>query len=242
MIDYLTVIYKNYDLLELQREQFSKLGFTDYRLIVVDNTPVQYFSQITPSDNELIIRRENNGNEFDGVSHGSALDLGLTYCTSDIVCIFDSDYFFLQNVETYIIDKFNQGYKAVGAEFWNLNAYPEFVPFYHLLDNIPCCFCGYYSREDICGLSWIITPEEIDRSSGYIEVGYRIRKHINETGIKTFGWKCEGDNNSINNFLYKDEYGNPIGFHVVAGSHRNSYKNMKAELSKYESINITHLQ
>ena len=40
MIDYLTVVYKNYDLLYLQLDNFKK-KFSDeeYRLIVVDNTP-----------------------------------------------------------------------------------------------------------------------------------------------------------------------------------------------------------
>ena len=40
MIDYIIVIYKNYDLLELQVENFKRLfPNKDYRLIVVDNTP-----------------------------------------------------------------------------------------------------------------------------------------------------------------------------------------------------------
>jgi hypothetical protein len=40
MIDYIIVIYKNYDLLDLQVENFKHLfPNKDYRLIVVDNTP-----------------------------------------------------------------------------------------------------------------------------------------------------------------------------------------------------------
>ena len=40
MIDYVTVIYRNYDLLQLQVENFKKrFDKKHYNLIVVDNTP-----------------------------------------------------------------------------------------------------------------------------------------------------------------------------------------------------------
>lgn len=242
-MDFLTVIYKNYKLLELQREQFDKLNFSDYRLIIVDNTPSAQRQTITERDNELLIIRENQGGEFDGVSHGSALDLGLTYCTSDIVCIFDSDYFFLQNIQSYIKDKFSEGYLAVGAEFWNSEVFGHFDKFSHLLENVPCCFCGFYKLDIIKKISWIVNPYEVDHSTSYVEVGYRIRKYINENAIKTFGWKCSSPNN-MDNFVYVDEYNNPIGLHIVAGSHRNLSidSKIKDELDKYESINITHIQ
>lgn len=241
MIDYLTVIYKNYELLELQRQQFDKIGIKDYRLIIVDNTPTQYYQQIQQRDNELIVRRENNGNEFDGVSHGSALDLGVSYCTSDIICVFDSDYFLFCDLTDYIKNKFEQGYLAVGTEFWN-NAYlPHFDKFNNLFKNIPCCFCGFYSRELVKDKTWIVQPYEVNWDTSYIEVGWKIREFINLNNIKTFGWICKSENN-VNNFVYYDENDKSIGLHLVAGSHRseNLTSNIKSYISKYENTTYSH--
>lgn len=232
-IDYLTVIYKNYDLLYLQREQFDKLGISNYRLIIVDNTPNSEYTHIEPRNNELIIRRENNGGEFDGVSHGLALDLGIQHCNSDIICVFDSDYFFLTDPTEYIKNKFDEGYLAIGAEFWNRSYLKNYDNFSHILKNIPCCFCGYYKKELIQNLSWVVTQNEVNWNTSYIEVGWRIRQHINVNDIKTFGWQCKSDNN-LNNFVYFDENGNTVGLHIVAGSHRsigltNNIKNYIAQ-------------
>ena len=95
MIDYLTVVYKNYDLLNLQLDNFKKrFSDSDYRLIVVDNTPDKEKKIIERSNEiDLIVELESVPT-FDGISHGGALDTGLQYCESDIVCIFDSDFFF----------------------------------------------------------------------------------------------------------------------------------------------------
>ena len=98
MIDYLIVIYKNYDLLELQLENFKRLfPNKDYNLIVVDNTPDSE-KRVTEACKDPIIDTFilcESVPTFDGLSHGKAINEGLKFVTSDIVGIIDSDYFIL---------------------------------------------------------------------------------------------------------------------------------------------------
>lgn len=236
MVEYLTVIFRNYELLEVQRKLFSSLfSSSDYRLIIVDNTPSTEKQEIIPCGNELVVLR-NSENEFDGISHGAAIDYGLQYVTSDIVCIFDSDFFILnRNINEYVAEKFSDGYEAVGAEYNDgkdtlsiTNSFPE------LFDNIPCCFCAYYKTELAKSQSWIVNPHEIDRSTSFIEVGWRIRKHIIDNNIKTLHWKT---NTRSDNCIF-EENGIIMGVHNVAGSHRNkhiTYDSVIGELRGYNN-------
>jgi hypothetical protein len=225
MIDYIIVIYKNYDLLDLQVENFKRLfPNKDYRLIVVDNTP----------DNEKKINEASRDPiidifilcesipTFDGLSHGKAINEGLKYVQSDIVGIIDSDYFILNNkIHEYVHDKFKQGYKAIGTEYkdgkdtknW-VDKKPE------AFENIPVCFGAYYDAELAKTHSWIITEKELEegRASGYVEVGYRIRKHIFENNILSENWKT--DAKEYGNCYFKNSDGAMMGVHYVAGSHR----------------------
>nr|QMP82883.1 MAG: hypothetical protein [Caudoviricetes sp.] len=241
MIDYLTVIYKNYELLDIQRSIFKSIFSPEqYRLVIVDNTPDSEKKPITPENNEIIVFR-NSVDEFDGISHGFAIDYGLTFTKSKIVCILDSDFFLLnKNIHNYIIDKFDQGYVAVGAEWHDgeatipvVNAFPE------KFKDIPCCFCGYYDSVLARSNSWAIAPWEIDRSTSYIEVGWRIRKYIFENKIKTLSWKS----NSIGygNCYFKNENEELMGVHYVAGSHRRWNQNSKNEVINYlrDYIDVT---
>ena len=69
MIDYLTVVYKNYDLLYLQLDNFKK-KFSDeeYRLIVVDNTPDSEKKPIKRSDEiDVIVELEWNQENLVGL-------------------------------------------------------------------------------------------------------------------------------------------------------------------------------
>lgn len=220
MITYLIVIYKNYKLLELQRKIFKNL-FKDanFKFIIVDNTPDIEKQPIEKSLNELVVYR-NSVNEFDGVSHGSAINYGLSYLTTDIVCILDSDFFIVNpNITNYITKKFNEGFVAVGAEFNDgiatksiVNKFPE--KFY----NIPCCFCGFYSKELALSNSWVVYPQEVSHATSFIEVGWRIRKHIIDNKLKTLAWNTYSNTN--NNCVFVDECNNTMGIHFVGGSHR----------------------
>lgn len=218
MIDYLTVIFRNYDLLAVQRKVFSSLfDPSEYRLVIVDNTPDIEKHPIDKNDNELILFR-NSVNEFDGVSHGAALDYGLQYTESDIVCILDSDFFICnKDIHNYVFEKFSLGYQAVGAEYSDGNAtLPVTNKSPELFENIPSCFCGYYTRELAISQSWIVDRHEVNFETSFIEVGWRIRKHILDNNIKTMHWKTR----SLNNDLVFEDNGIVMGIHNVAGSHR----------------------
>ncbi len=239
MIDYLIVIYKNYQLLNLQVQNFKKLfKKTEYNLIVIDNTPNG--EKETISLDPVIDRfiPIDSFPTFDGISHGNAINEGLKYCTSDIVSIIDSDYFILNpNIHQYIYEKFQQGFRAVGSEYndgqdtklW-VNMNPE------NFKDIPCCFGSYYDLELAKKESWIITPEEVDanRSTGFVEVGYKIRKYILDNSVKTLSWKTSSVN--YGNCYFHNEFNEIMGFHYVAGSHRRWDNNSKVELEKLIGI------
>lgn len=231
MIDYCIVIYKNYGLGSLQEMNFKRrFNKKDYRLIIVDNTPddLKIDFKYDPKIVDKFIPIKSTPT-FDGISHGNALNEGLKHCETDIVSILDSDFFLLNNnIHDYVHSKFNQGYQAVGCEFndgtdaserWrNLN--PK------NFENIPCCFGAYYKRELATADSWIITNDEVQQnmSTGFVEVGYRIRKHILDNNIKTLAW-----NTTISKPCYfRNEDQVVMGMHYVAGSHvRASHRDLQ---------------
>lgn len=242
MIDYLTVIYKNYDLLDLQLDNFKKkFSEKDYRLIVVDNTPDQEKKEIKRSQEIDIIVDLESIDTFDGISHGGAIDAGLKYCESKIVCIFDSDFFFLSSdLNSYASEKFREGYVAVGAE-WDdgLGTRPWVKRFANKFKNIPCAFGAFYDVELAKSESWIITPGEVEQNKpeGFIEVGWRIRKNIIENNRKTLSWKLSpiSDNENFSgygNCFFENEYSRIVGVHYVAGSHVRWNHNTYLEIQK----------
>ena len=222
MIDYLIVIYKNYDLLELQLENFERrFKNKDYRLVVIDNTPDGEKKKIVVPNYVHFISIPSSPT-FDGISHGHAINEGLKHCTSPIVGIIDSDFFIMdKNIHEYVLDKFSQGYKAVGCEFndgqdtkqWVQKNPKNFA-------DIPCCYGAYYDLELAKSNSWIITQDEVsaNAATGFVEVGYRIRQHILINKIKTLSWKTQS--NQYGNCFFENEEGVTMGLHYVAGSHR----------------------
>jgi len=244
MIDYIIVIYKNYDLLDLQVENFKHLfPKKDYRLIVVDNTPDSE-KRITGACTDPIIDhfiKCESVPTFDGLSHGKAINEGLKYVESSIVGIIDSDYFILNNkIHDYVYEKFNQGYKAVGTEYNDGKDTKSWVALNpKSFENIPVCFGAYYDAELAKSHSWIITEQELsdNRATGYVEVGYRIRKHIFENNILTENWKTDATN--YGNCYFKNSDGDMMGVHYVAGSHRRWSEASKIEIKDILSLDYS---
>ncbi len=243
MIDYLTVIYKNYDLLYLQLDNFKKrFSDKDYRLIVVDNTPDIEKKKIERKDEiDIIVEMESSPNTFDGISHGGAIDASLPFCESDIVCIFDSDFFFLdENLNNYIRKKFAEGYIAVGTEWDDGDGTRPWVEkFPKKFENIPCAFGSFYDLNFAKSQSWIVTQEEVERNKpeGFIEMGWRIRKNILENKLKTFAWKLSpiSDNDKFfgyGNCFFINEHDRVAGVHYGAGSHVRWNSNTNSEIKK----------
>jgi len=232
MIDYLMTIYRTYDLLDIQIENFEKkFSESEYRLIVVDNTPNSEKKEIKNKDKIDLIVDLDSSVTFDGVSHGGALDVGLNYCESPIVCILDSDFFFLKNVTDYVKEKFSLGYEAVGSS-WDdgLGTRPWVKRFPDRFNNIPCAFGAFYNLELAKSNSWIVTREDVanGQSTGFIETGWRIRKHILDNSIKTFSWKTKS--NGYGNCFFEDENQNMVGMHYVGGSHVRWNENTQSEI------------
>lgn len=245
MIDYLLVIYKNYDLLDLQVQNFRKrFDKTQYRLIVVDNTPNGEKKKIEENDVIDKIVLVDSNPTFDGISHGNAINKGLEYVTSDIVCLLDSDYFILNdNIHDYVLDMFTAGHLAVGTEYNDGKDTKQWVAKNPAaFENIPVCFNAYYSTTIAKSHSWVITQSEVDsnREQGYVEVGWRIRKHLFENNIKTRNWKT--DAKEYGTCFFREVDNTMMGVHYVAGSHRRWTPKLKEEISTLIETDFTNFK
>ncbi|MGA1048377.1 MAG: hypothetical protein ACO3UU_10215, partial [Minisyncoccia bacterium] len=234
MINYLIVIFGNYELLDLQVKNFKqRLPKKDYRLIVVDNTLNEHKKLYTPDPIVDTFISLDSYPTHDGVSHGNAIDAGLYYIDSGIVSIIDSDFFILDdNIHEYVEQKFKEGYLAVGCEYNDGRDTKNWVNINPSnFENIPCCFGAYYDINLAKSHSWVITADEVNqnRSTGFVEVGFRIRKHILENKIKTYTWKT--DATDYGNCYFKDGT-RVMGLHYVAGSHRRWSPKSRSELER----------
>lgn len=232
MIDHIIVIYRNYDLLELQINNFKKRILSDqYRLIIVDNTPDNEKVPIKTNKSRHMILPLDSKPMFDGVSHGRAIDYGLQHATSSIVGIIDSDFFILNNsMLNYVDTKFKQGYQAVGCEYNDGKDTKQWVKINPKnFENIPCCFGAYYSLDLARSASWTITEKEVieGRSTGFVEVGSKVRRYILDNKIKTYNWKTDAQDYGTCFFKDDDQM---MGVHFVAGSHRRWSDRSKQEL------------
>jgi len=235
MIDHLIVIYRNYDLISLQVDNFKKrLPSNQYRLVIVDNTPDKEKIPIKTSSSKHLILPLTSEPTFDGVSHGRAIDYGLQYCTSPIVSIIDSDFFILNNnILDYVNNKFQEGYRAVGCEYNDGKDTKQWVNIDpSKFENIPCCFGAYYDIELARSASWVITEQEVNqgRSTGFVEVGSKIRRYILDNQVKTCHWKT--DATDYGTCYFYNEEKKLMGAHLVAGSHRRWNENSKIELER----------
>ena len=257
-IDYLTVCYINYDLIFLQIKNFKKrFKRESYRFIVVDNTPPQFkkqelinelknndiidvFIEISDSKITTAIDRKNGWDE--GLSHGGALEEGLKYCNSDIICIFDSDFFILDNdMNEYIWDKFNNGYLAVGVTF-DMNPFSRKIidrnPSEFL--NIPILIGAFYTNELAKSSRLITATEEAEssyRNNGTdVETGFRLRKYIAKNKLKTMTWNMKYGRARETQYI-TNEYDKIIAVHGWAGSHQNNTQRKMNELRNIIDIN-----
>lgn len=227
-IDYILVIFRNYNLLEIQRDLFDNFHPDEYRLIIVDNTPDSEKKPIVPRKNELVVYR-NSVNEFDGVSHGAAIDYGLTFVESDIVCILDSDFFIIdKNIHKYIKQKIEDGYQAIGPEFGDKHFRDKHPK---MFDGIPCVFCYYCKKEFAQKYTWIVDRHEVNFETSFIETGWRFRKHILDNNTKVMSWKIDNiecDSKQI----YRNEFNEVVGMHYFAGSHCRMNENIRGEFNR----------
>jgi hypothetical protein len=97
--------------------------------------------------------------------------------------------------------------------------------------DIPCCFGAYYDLSLAKSATWIVTEEDVatNRSTGFVEVGSKIRQYILQNQIKTHNWKNNATDYGTG--FFKNEKNEVMGVHYVAGSHRrwsnNSFKEIE---------------
>lgn len=236
MIDLLTVLYGTYELLDIQIEHLKKIcPDKNFNLIVIENTPLNIRKPYSNDYIDLFITSTQDDHSFDGISHGAALDIGMTYLTSEIVCIFDTDYFFVKNnaFEFFSDVLKNSNLIAMGSEFFDGEEQPS-IPTWQtvrkynesLFTNRPAAWGSFYKTNFIKNLSWVITPDEINKNRpfGYIDVGYRFRKYLNDNNLPTQSFRgYQLSPNKGADFECYFEYNTEcIGIHYQRGSSRRS--------------------
>ena len=116
MIDVCMIIHRNYEYLPIQIEHWRSWIRGEWRLLVLDNTPEKYARNIPADDRMdvmLFVNRDQPG-EFDGESHGRALDFLVSKAESKIVGLVDSDFFWF---DPDVLAKVNESF-AKGVRCW----------------------------------------------------------------------------------------------------------------------------
>lgn len=209
-MDIISVIHKNYKLLDYQLELWSKIQ-GEHRLIVGDNTHT-FYRQDHPAIRYLL-----PVHDFDGVSHGKSLDYLITKTETNIIGIIDSDFFWLNsNIILEVEEYFKQGYKCVGAAGF----YPDWQRVIdtthpnHAGHLAPVIFGMFVDRKLAEKHTFVCTPEEGSRK---MYTGWRLREHIINNNIPciTFQGESDKDDPELTYFYYN---GKLQGIHLLKGS------------------------
>lgn len=186
MIDVIIPVYLNYNLIDYQFKCWRHIK-GDYRLLLCDNTPLHISRNIDIpedfKDKTLLFRNDSLG--IDGERHGRVLDYMIKQTTSDIICIQDSDFFWLdENILEYISRYFKNGYKCVGTDLY----YPAFEYVNKLYPErhsclAPCVFGMFIDRDLALSETFVVT--EYEGTKEFKETGWKIRKKIIEENIKS---------------------------------------------------------
>ena len=224
MLTLLTVNYRNYDLLNFQLDHMSKLeGIQEYRLIVVENTPKNERARIKHARISDIAYTYSSY-AFDGVSHGHALDLGLGLVDSEFVFIFDTDFFILKRdfFPVFIEKMQKERYDAIGPEFFDGRDWKPFrEKFPDKFSNLPTAWGTIYRSDIAKSETWIVTHNELaeNQSSGFVDVGWRLRKTMIDRGKNTLIFEGYQRNYEGQGNCYFRHEGEDIGFHYMRASY-----------------------
>lgn len=214
MIDVCMVIHKNYNLLDLQLEhlkKFKNVG-TAY---VIDNTPTAERKQHPYPNLEWV---DLAG--IDGTTHGLALDLLVKKAKTDVICIQDSDFFWLDKTIFEDAEEwYKAGYKNIGcAGFypdWQANIdtrYPDRGG-----SLAPVCWGMFVDRQLASEQTFCVTAEE---AAQVHETGWRLRKRVIDENIPRLifeGFSSATDPNLC--FFRFGRVGSCIeGVHLLKGS------------------------
>ena len=229
MIDVIIPIYFNYNLIYYQFMCWRNIK-GDYRLLICDNTPLHLSQEIIIPDDfkhkALLFR--NNSEGIDGERHGGVIDYMVKQSTSDIICIQDSDFFWLDvDIFEYILRYFKNGYKCVGTDLY----YPAFEKVNSIYPErhsclAPCVFGMFIDRKLALSETFVVTQYE--GHNEFKETGWRMRKKIIDENIKTIIFPAiqhpEQKNFNVNNSNVPWFYvGNQkfLGVHLFGGTSYN---------------------
>ena len=186
MIDVIIPFYLNYNLVEQQFRYWRRIN-GDYRLLLCDNTPLHLSQEIRIPDDfkhkTLVFRNDSGG--IDGERHGGVIDYMIRQTSSDIICIQDSDFFWLdEDIFEYILRYFKNGYKCVGTDLY----YPPFEKVNKLYPErhsslAPCVFGMFIDRELALSETFVVSAYE--GHTELKETGWRMRKKIIDENIKS---------------------------------------------------------
>jgi hypothetical protein len=246
MIDIILTVFNNYNLLEYQFKIFKKIT-GDFKLLICDNTPIEFKKEIyipeTLVEKSKIYNYINYG--IDGEKHGDVLDYMVKQTTSDIICIMDLDFFWLDfDILNYINIFFENGYKCVGTELY-YNGYDYVNELYPERNSILCpCIFGMFIYKNLIKYSFV--SNQYDANILKKETGWKIREYLINNNFKLKTFDCIKhpiiqSNNNIKNIDLPWFY---VGNHKIIGVHlvgSTSYNKNNNEIIKYifDYFNIT---
>lgn len=227
MIDICCPIHKNYDYVERQISHWTDhIRGGGWRLIFRDNTPVRFARPIAPSRPEVCSVTVAPGpeGEYDGESHGGALDALVRLAETPIVGIVDSDFFWLDPDILSIVEReFSSGTRCLGVDLVD-----------HHSANVvhtPCAEGMFVDRALAMEQTFVVTRAEGD--GRLLETGWRIRRRLVEQGIpyKTFSFCGRPPRGAISQLFGPAEGGRSTGLHLRAGSANIQGRNVDEILS-----------
>lgn len=223
LIDVLIVIHRNYALVDSQINHWSNYYGDAVRLLFCDTSPAQSREgrvQRGWRDEPNFYTIDTCG--IDGETHGAGIDFLLRKATTPIVCVNDSDFFWLDpDILTTVLDKMVCGdFVALGAgggthaDWKRLDSLHPYRQSY----MAPVCWGMFIWREIALMDTWVVTSVEGVR---IIETGWRVRERL-IGGYKTITLPCfyypEDDTCAYDDPCYFGDPARPTAFHYMRGS------------------------
>lgn len=215
--------YKNYDLLEIILKHMNDWVQGDYRLFIADNTPLPDIARLHTwkaiNDKIHVVLTADAPGDFEGLSHGNALDYLKGITDAPIIATMDPDFFWLNpTIMGYVEQRFADGYEAVGCAGW----YPDWLA---ALDPrhpdraghlAPVVWGQFLSREVALADTFSVLLTEM---GDIRETGWRVRENLikQKSKMDIFpGFKYENQIDPEVCFFGTPEQ--PMGMHVLKGT------------------------
>ncbi len=177
MIDIIIPLYYNYNLFHSQISNWKKIK-GNYKLLFCDNTPIEHSIDLSSFETKNIKIYRNDSCGIDGERHGGVIDYMIKITTSDIICIMDSDFIWIDcDILSYVKEQFKNGYKCLGAELYydGYEYVNEMYPERHG-SFAPCVFGMFIDKQLALSETFVVTAHEGQNEKR--ETGWRIRQKI----------------------------------------------------------------